>query len=229
MSNAKLVTLNNALPTIVFDSRRAKSVYEEFGYYRSASFDVPAGYVALIEMTTAIDYFPTMTFGVHRVIIGNDECYKTDEISKMYRRWKCQQSLGDYNSPNGIPTSYTPYNQSLVQLGWDSQNDQLVEFEYITRPGRYFLIGLKCNNQNVEDCTRPTVFEVTLIPQSHIQDLALCPNPQVVVNSETIVDSCPDLIGEPTKLCYGDVQEVPVEPEPDACPDLTGEPTKLCF
>lgn len=202
MNTGNTVKISEKLPTIVFDSRRAKEVYEQYQYYRSRSFDVPAGYVALVEMTTALEYFPTMTFGINRVIIGDNECYETDEICKLYRRWKCEQSLGDYNSPNGIPTAFTEYNQSLVQLGWDSQNDQLVEFEYITRPGRYFLIGLKCNNQNIEDCTRPTVFEVTLVPQSHIQDLALCPNPQVVVNSETIVDSCPDLIGLPEQLSY---------------------------
>lgn len=164
-------------PNVIFDSRTAKRVYKEFSYYRSESFKVPAGYIAVVEMTAHKDYIPALTFTAIRTPADSNSghCYAAAGVGKRYRRWKCSQSLGstEASGGSGQPTEITPYNKSVVRWGWDFINEEIVEFEYITRPGTYYLIADKCNNLQIEDCNNPTIIEVTLIPVNHIPELHL--------------------------------------------------------
>ena len=161
---------NRTRTEVIFDSRNAKAAYQNFDYYRSTSFTVPGGYMAVVELTALQDALMCLSMTAVRIPIGfSDDCYEINGIGKRYRRWRCSQALG--NTKKG--TDFSPYNGSVVRWGNDHINKQPVEFEYIVRPGRYYLIGDKCENLPVEECDRPVIIEVTLVPVSCIPDLAL--------------------------------------------------------
>lgn len=167
---------NVSRPLVVFDSRQAKKTYQQYNYYRSSGFDIPPGFVGVVELTTHHTYLPTITFTAIRVPApGNlDACFGSKNcLGKRYRRWRCYQGLGE-DLPN---TSLDDFNKSVVRWGNDYIRGELVEHEFIVRPGSYYLMGEKCNNANIEDCTNPTIIEVTLVPVDQLPELMLpgCP------------------------------------------------------
>lgn len=159
-------------PVVIFDSRQAKKIYKDYNYYRSSGFTVPPGYVGVVELTTHWTYLATMTFTAIRVPSPGqlDACFGGKNcLGKRYRRWRCYQGLGE-DLPN---TQLDDFNKSVVRWGNDTIRGELVEHEYIVRPGQYYLIADKCNSTNIEDCTNPTIIEVTLVPVDHIPELDL--------------------------------------------------------
>lgn len=177
----------NTQPQVIFDSRTAKKNYANFNYYRSGAFTVPSGYIAVVELTTNHTYLPTLSFTAIRIPVGSSmsECYLKTCVGKRYRRWRCYQGLGQ-DVPN---TQYDDFNRSIVRWGNDPYREELVEHEYIVRPGNYYLVADKCNNTNLEDCVNPTIIEVTLVA----------------------VDQMPELLlpGCPTECCNGDEPQDP--------------------
>lgn len=155
-------------PHQIFDSRRAKELYSEYNMYRSGSFVVPPGYVALVELITKHDYFEEMTFTAVMTPTFNSaskECYDNNcGIAKRFRRWRCCQSLG----ANTEGSNNDAAAKTVVRWGWDNPNQEIVEFEFIDRPGNYYLIATKCNSLNsvIEDCDYPTIIQVSLIRAS---------------------------------------------------------------
>lgn len=160
-------------PLNIFDSRNAKTNYKDENYYRSESFKVPPGYVALIELTTASEYKGSVTFVVYRepeTLKEMDDCYNNKGIAKKYRQLKCSNSLGPLTDLT-TGTQYNDYNKKVVRLGNDYINKEIVEFEYITRPGKYFLMANKSDNTPIEDCSLPTIIELSLIPVTTISNV----------------------------------------------------------
>lgn len=158
-------------PFKIFDSRKAKEVYSGIDYYRSEGFTVPPGYVAVVELTTSYRYLPCVTFTAIRIppTASFDECYANPRMGKLYRRWRCYQGLGE-DKPN---TVFDDFNRSIVRWGNDEIRKELVEHEFIVRPGQYYLIASKCDNIVIEDCINPTVIDVSLVPVDHIPELEL--------------------------------------------------------
>lgn len=164
----------DTFPSLIFDSRKASFIYKDYGYYRSADFTVPAGYTAVVEMTTHKDNMGCLKFQAMRTALQN-ECYEKEGIVKLYRRWRCCQGMGrPQDDAEGGATDFNRYGRSIVTWGHDETNENYVDFEYITRPGNYYLF--MCSNDTddvIKDCDRPTLIEVTLISTSIISDLAI--------------------------------------------------------
>lgn len=165
-------------PIRIFDSRKAQLLYESYKQYRSSDFVVPPGYIGLVEIIAPEDYLPKMTFTAVRFPTAQhgegSDCFDECEIGKRYRRWKCTQSLGDHRSPNIRPTKYTEYNEHIVYWGLDPFLDKIVEFEYVVRPGNYYLVADRCENDVLNDCVNPTIIEFSLerrYPSYHDLDL----------------------------------------------------------
>lgn len=154
-------------PVVIYDSRHAIKVYVDKNFTRSANIIVPVGCVALIELTAPLDYVKTMMYSAIRTPEPSkwDECLLLDDncIGKRYRRWKCCQSLGT-DIPDSTDDDFT---KSVVRWGYDQFTEEIVEFEFIDRPGNYYLVGRNCDTPNVGDCKNPTIFEVSIMP---IQD-----------------------------------------------------------
>lgn len=155
---------------IIFDSRIATRVYEgiQYPYYRSADFEVKPGEVAILEVTASCDNISKVCFAAYRGI-GEPFCESLDNtgLGKLYRRWGCQRRLGSpCEGQEGGGTQYTEYNRSVLRLGNDMFNNTIVEFEYIDRPGRYYLLADKgcCEETAITDCDSPTLVEVTIAP-----------------------------------------------------------------
>lgn len=167
-------------PIVIFDSRIASKTYKDLDHYRSTEFFVPGGCIALVELTTGKDIIENMTFTAIRVPIPSPtfECYENSKcIGKRYRRWKCCQSLGE----NIVGSNTDDFAKSVVRWGNDKVNKEIVQFEYITRPGFYYLTTLKCTSPDIENCAIPTIFEVTIFPIDGVPDLdlpcsELCPD-----------------------------------------------------
>lgn len=128
---------------------------------------IPPGYLGIVEIIAPEDYLPKMTFSAIRLPTaqsGEDsDCFNDCNIGKRYRRWRCTQELGDHRSPNMHPTKYTSYNQHIVYWGFDPFIDRIVEFEWIDRPGVYYLEANRCENDVLRDCLNPTFIEFSLI------------------------------------------------------------------
>lgn len=154
-------------PIRIFDSRKARNRYKEYKLYRSSDLVVPPGYVALVEIIAPVKYLEKMTFSAIRIPTpqtGEDtDCFDECGMGKRYRRWRCEQELGDHRSPNARPTRYTQYNQHIVRWGYDTFIDRIVEFEFIDRPGTYYLEANRCDNGVLDDCDNPTIIEASLI------------------------------------------------------------------
>lgn len=188
-------------PTRIFDSRKARERYKEYKSYRSSDFVVPPGYLGVVELFAPEEYFRKITFTAVRIPTaqtGEDsDCYNECGIGKRYRRWKCAQTLGDERSPNSRPTKFTEYNGSVVYWGYDPYLDKIVEFEYIVRPGTYYLVANRCDNEVLDDCINPTIIEFSLqkhYPSYHDLDLpAICDiyRPNQIVTPTTVA-SIPD-------------------------------------
>jgi len=147
----------------VFDSRIAKATYSNLLYYRTSNIYVPPGCVALVEFIAHYEYLTQMTFTAVRTPNASPmaECFEDNGcIGKRYRRWKCCQSLGE----DVEGTKYDDWNKSIVRWGWDKFTEEIVEFEWIDRPGHYHLTTLKCNAEPIEDCEFPTIIEVSIMP-----------------------------------------------------------------
>lgn len=154
-------------PIRVFDSRKARNRYKNYKEYRSSDIIVPPGYLGLVEVIAPVEYLEKMTFSAVRIPTpqgGDDsDCFNECELGKRYRRWRCTQELGDHRSPNMRPTAYTGYNQHIVYWGFDPFIDRIVEFEWIDRPGTYYLEANRCENDVLNDCDNPTLIEFSLI------------------------------------------------------------------
>lgn len=173
-------------PKLIFDSRIARVNYgDDYLNWRSSDVDVPPGYIGLVEMIGPVEYMQQVQFtAIRRPIppIGEDgECYKDCGIGKRYRRWRCQQSLGNQEGNNGTTTTYTSYNSNIVYWGKNPFTGDIVEFEYIVRPGRYYIECNACLNSDIlDDCVNPVIFEFSLIPSTMPQtDLILPCNPKL--------------------------------------------------
>lgn len=162
----------DTFPELIFDSRKASLIYKDYGYYRSSDFTVPAGYVAVVELTTHRDNMGCLKFQAMRTALQN-ECYEKEGIVKKYRRWRCRQGMGrPQDDTSGGVTDFNEYGMSIVIWGHDEANKNYVDFEYITRPGNYYLFMCSSNTDDViNDCDRPTLIEVTMIPIGTIPDL----------------------------------------------------------
>ena len=165
-------------PTRIFDSRRARELYKSYKDYRSSDLVVPPGYIGLVELIAPVKYMQRVTFYAVRLpspVTGEgSDCFNDCNIGKIYRRWKCFQSLGDHRSPNMRPTDYTEYNEHIVVWGYDKFKDKINEFEYIVRPGTYYIAASRCDNPVIEDCVNPTFLEFSLqrsYPSYHDLDL----------------------------------------------------------
>lgn len=165
-------------PIRIFDSRKARERYKEYKSYRSSDFVVPPGYLGLIEIIAPEEYLSKMTFTAVRIPtpqVGEDtDCYNECGLGKRYRRWKCSQTTGDHKSPNMRPTKFTDYNAHIVYWGFDPFIDKIVEFEYVVRPGTYYLVANRCDNKVLDDCDNPTIIEFSLqkhYPSYHDLDL----------------------------------------------------------
>ena len=158
--------MTNLGPIRIFDSRKARDRYENYKQYRSSDFIVPPGYIGLIELIGPEEYFPQITVTAVRIPTpdtGQDnDCYPECGIGKRYRRWKCSQTTGYHLSDNAQETRYSEYNGHIVYWGWDPFIHRIVEFEYIVRPGTYYLEANKCDNKVIEDCTNPIIAELSL-------------------------------------------------------------------
>lgn len=164
-------------PVRIFDSRQAQKLYGNYAHYRSSDFFVPPGYIGLVEIIAAEEYLKQMTFSAIRIPTPQKgegaDCYLDCNTGKRYRRWKCQQSLGTPTSPAPKGTTFTEYNSSIVFWGLDPFTQDIVEFEYIVRPGHYFLEANRCINEVLDDCINPTIIEFSLIRSDDIYDLLL--------------------------------------------------------
>lgn len=194
MAKSLTIKLEPNKPQVIFDSRHAKSVYRDYNYYRSGGFCVPAGYVAVVELTTHHTFLSNLLFTAIRVPPSHslDACYGTKNcLGKRYRRWRCYQGLGD----TGTNTQFNDFNRSIVRWGNDTIRGELVEHEYIVRPGNYYLIADKCSNTNLEDCNNPTVIDVTLVPVDQLPELMLpgCPTEPTEVTGSISVDALPEV------------------------------------
>ena len=154
-------------PIRIFDSRKARNLYKDYKHYRSSDVIVPPGYLGLVEVIAPEDYFPKITFTAVRIPTPQtgeeSDCFNDCNIAKRYRRWRCEQELGDHRSPNARPTKYTGYNQHIVYWGYDPFIDRIVEFEWLDRPGTYYLEANRCDNAVLDDCVNPTFLEFSLI------------------------------------------------------------------
>lgn len=157
----------------IFDSRKAKDLYTKDSHYRSADFEVPAGHVALVELTTKHDMFDKITFTAIRVPQGiSGDCYVLDGVGKRYHQSQCGESFGEKSSGNKTSGStYTPYKKSMWRLGHDVYNKETYEYRYITRPGNYYLTANKGVSEPIENCSVPTVIEVSIFPASHVLNI----------------------------------------------------------
>lgn len=170
-------------PKLIFDSRVAKELYDNYKEYRSATFNVPPGFIGLVELIAPENYLPDMTFTAVRIpapMVGQDsECRNNCDIGKRYRRWKCRQSLGNNTTANNQSSGFTSYKSTIVHWGHDPFTKDIVEFEYIVRPGSYFLEANRCINKVLDDCINPTIIELSLLPSvvAH-PDLVLPCNPK---------------------------------------------------
>lgn len=164
-------------PIRIFDSRKARDRYKDYKDVRSADIFVPPNHIACISLIAPEDYYEKMSFTAIRIPtpeVGEDtSCYLDCNTGKRYRRWRCQQDLGTSKSPNNQATTYTEYNSNVVYWGMDPFTKNIVEFEYIVRPGVYFLQADKCANEVLEDCVNPTIIEASLIYTETIYDLLL--------------------------------------------------------
>lgn len=154
-------------PIRIFDSRKARNLYKDYKQYRSSDIVVPPGYLGLVELIAPEDYLPKITMTAVRLPTpqtGEDsDCFNECGLGKRYRRWRCSQELGDHRSPNIRPTKFTDYNQHIVYWGYDPFIDRIVEFEWIDRPGTYYLEANRCDNAVLDDCDNPTIVEFSLI------------------------------------------------------------------
>lgn len=164
-------------PIRVFDSRKARERYKEYQYYRSSDFVVPPGYLGVVEIIAPEEYLTKMTFTAVRiptVQTGEDsDCFNECGLGKRYRRWKCKQTLGSPLLPNAN-TKFNDYNAHVVYWGLDPFTNDIVEFEYIVRPGTYYLEANRCDNAVLDDCINPTIIEFSLqkhYPSYHDLDL----------------------------------------------------------
>lgn len=163
-------------PTRIFDSRKAKVLYKDYKDFRSSDIIVPPGYIGLVELIAPVEYMRKITLYAVRLPTAQtgegSDCFDDCNIGKIYRRWKCFQTLGDDRSER--PTAYTEYNEHIVYWGYDRFKDKIVEFEYIVRPGTYYLAANRCDNTVMEDCINPTFVEFSLqkhYPSYHDLDL----------------------------------------------------------
>ncbi len=170
-------------PIRVFDSRKVEALYKEYKNARSQTFFVPPGYIGQLEVIAPVEYFPKVSFNIIREvakITGSEaECFQDCQLGKYYRRWMCSQSLGKTTSSNSQPTAYSAYNSSIVYLGWNPFLQEIVEFEYIVRPGNYHVLADRCDDV-LKDCNNPIIIELALIPVSSVPDLALPCNSELV-------------------------------------------------
>lgn len=154
-------------PIRVFDSRKARERYVDYKHARSSDMVVPPGYIGLVELIAPEEYLPKITMTAIRIptaATGEDsDCFKDCNIGKRYRRWKCNQTLGNHLSENLRPTKYTEYNNSIVFWGFDPFTNNIVEFEYLDRPGVYYIEANRCDNAVLDDCINPTIVEFSLI------------------------------------------------------------------
>lgn len=164
-------------PIRIFDSRKARDRYKNYKDVRSSDIVVPPNYIACVSLIAPEDYLPKLAFTALRIPtpeVGEDtSCYLDCDTGKRYRRWRCQQDLGTTNSPNANDTKYTEYNSSVVYWGLDPFTRNIVEFEYIVRPGVYFLQAERCKAEVLDDCVNPTIIEASLIYTETIYDLLL--------------------------------------------------------
>lgn len=157
-------------PEVIFDSRQGAAIYAKHNYYRSSNFYVPPGFAASIELTAHSSYMGSLLFTAIRIPPGNKTiCYSNDCLGKVYRRWLCCRDLGE--NVEGMDAD--AYSATIVRWGWDWVRERHVDFEYITRPGNYYLIASKATEGNaaLEDSDNPTIIDMTLVPNSTITDL----------------------------------------------------------
>lgn len=164
-------------PFIIYDSRIGADVYKstDLTYYRGEAFVVPPGFVAHVEMTVNSTILPNVmgTFVRIPAFTKSLDCDDERKYAKTYRRWRCSRTLGTNTSNNPNPSAYTPYNQSILKLGYDNLNNELVEFDYITRPGKYYILFDKLSNVAHEDANNPVLVEASLIKTDKVYDLEL--------------------------------------------------------
>lgn len=115
---------------ILFDSRIACATYRDEAYYRSSSFVIEHGSTALLELTTAIQYYEQVSFDIIRSVAGNPE------MIKPYRAFDGQTVKLGVNG--GIRT------QAVV----------------IDRAGTYYIAADKAFNRVLLDNKRPTIIEL---------------------------------------------------------------------
>jgi len=119
---------------IIFDSRKARTVYEGQPFSRSESFTVPACGCATLELTTHDRFFKRIKFDILRVI-ENEEMFV-----KPYREVNEQ----------GV----------LAVVGLGVVGNEAFETVKITRPGRYYLTTQM--NDMIDDEDNPTIVEVSI-------------------------------------------------------------------
>ena len=167
-------------PYNVFDSRIAADVYKDdavYTYYRGELFVVPPGYVGHVEMTTRTEVYPNVMLTLVRIPAFTPllDCDDERKYGKTYRHWRCSRSLGADASTtqNPSPSAFTPYNQSIWKIGFDNLNNELVEFGYVTRPGKYYLLADKRTNAAMLNANDPVLVEFSLIKTDKVYDLEL--------------------------------------------------------
>lgn len=147
----------------IFDSRKSTNVYGgvEYTHHRSSDFEIPPGYVALVELTTHKDYFNRVVFtAIKRPrSIERQNCFDTTCQGKRYHQAYCTHELGQ--SPNN-------FKKSVLRWGLDAPNGAVNQFHYITRPGDYYLTADKLTNAVLEDCNNPTIIEVFIFPANTV-------------------------------------------------------------
>lgn len=209
-------------PFRIFDSRKARDRYRNYKAVRSADLVVPPNHIACVSLIAPEAYLPYMSFTAIRIPTpetGEDtSCYLDCGTGKRYRRWRCHQDLGTRESPNGLPTVYTEYNSNVVYWGFDPFTRNVVEFEYIVRPGVYFLQADRCRNEVLDDCVNPTIIEASLIYTETVYDLLLPCSCRL-----DHWQNCEDECEEPTPTPTPDPQPTP-DPEPEPYPEPDPEP-----
>lgn len=174
---AEARTIKGQGPFRIFDSRKARERYKHYKDYRSSDIIVPPNFVALVSIIAPEEYYDKMTFTAIRIPtpdVGEDSsCYMDCNVGKRYRRWQCQRDLGAMLRENGADTVFTEYNSSVVYWGLNPFTQTVAEFEYIVRPGTYFLQADRCVNEVLEDCVNYTIIEASLIYTEVVADLFL--------------------------------------------------------
>lgn len=209
-------------PIRIFDSRKAKERYTDYRDVRSSDFFVPPNYVGIVSIIAPQEYMADMSFTAIRIPTpetGEDtDCYRDCNTGKRYRRWRCDQDLGNHKPDKvGVPlTSYTGYNSSVVYWGLDPFSRHVVEFEYIVRPGWYFLQADRCKNNVLEDCINPTLIELSLMYTETVYDLLLpCGTREHEADVEEYVSDIEAPVVPETPEIVIPVPDPEPEPDPD--------------